>query len=265
VSVTSRVAVIALVLHASFAARAQDDDIPPGAKPPAANEPAALEEGVVDTYGGIAFGARVVGLPALVIGGGCLGVGLHALAASGALNTSGLGTAGYWTNFGGLIATGVSILPIVIGEIGMGTGAFTDALAAMDLTAAQADGSGLAWSRMATWELAAHTGALGAGLAVGGVLAAITSIVMPSIYAFDAAGTGAYNDLFSLGLLTSVSGIIVVLIAAVLAGTSFWLDGAATEAYRKAARGKRAAAGEGAALVEGTMFAALEPRAAMAY
>jgi hypothetical protein len=275
----SRCAVVVIAMHAAVAAHAQDDDAPvesadedfdaadetdeadesdddsePAATAKASPAATALNGATVDTYGGVAFGGRVIGVPALLIGGACLGTGLHALIVADALYTSGIGSGGYWTNFGGLIASGVSILPIVVGEIALGAGAFADLLAAMDLTGAEAEGSGMAWTRLATWELAAHAGGAGAGLAIGGILSVITAIVMPSVFQFNATGDAAYSDLMMLGIGTAASGLIVALVAAALAGVSFWLDGATTSAYKAAARGTASSA-----------LPATEPSMAMLY
>jgi len=200
-----------------------------------------LEADAVDSHGCFGFAGRIIGVPALLIGGILLGTGLHAVAVAGTLSSTGLGSAGRWTDFGGNISVGVSLLAIIIGEIALAAGAFGDLFTALDLTQAEADGSVMAWTRLLTWEAAAHTGALGAGLTVGGVLSIIVTIVLPQVFAFDSSGQASYDELFSLGLGTAALGIVTVLVAAALAGISVWLDGATVTAYRRAVGEARAA------------------------
>src|SRR5690606_41361922 len=54
----------------------------------------------------------------------------------------------------------VSALPLIAGEVGLGAGALGDGLTALDLTAAEAEGSGMAWTRLGLWELAGQGFAL---------------------------------------------------------------------------------------------------------
>ncbi len=238
-SLSSRSIVIALALLASLAAHAQDEEAEPAPEPGAMAPAAAsaLEADSVDVHDGISFTGRAVGVPAMMVGGALLGAGLHALAVADALGTSGLGTAAYWTELGGFIAVAVSALPLLLGEVGLIGGSVADLLSAIDMSAAEADGTGLAWTRLGTWQLAGQTVGLGAGLTLGGVLSMIAAIVLPSVFAFDAAGVAAYDDLFALSVTTTVFGAIAVVVAAIVGGVSVWLSGAVTNAYKRAAAG----------------------------
>lgn len=234
----SRAVLAFVVLSASVAARADEPLADPEVG--ASVNASGLEAEAVDVHDGIAFTGRAIGVPALILGGGLLGAGLHAIVVSDALGRSGLGTAAYWTDLGGLIAVAVSALPLIAGEVGLGAGALGDGLTALDLTAAEAEGSGMAWTRLGLWELAGQGFALGAGLTLGGVLSLITSLVLPSVLLFDAAGVAAYDDLFALSLTTTVFGVVTLVVAAVLGGVSVWLGGAVTSSYKRAARGETA-------------------------